>query len=246
MKKQAQLVDKIYKLNRDVAPLTFALSSRNTARKPLMYFDGQVNRALRYARNQKTPFEDEQDGNFILEPIVFEDGFLSVPKENQVLQHFLSLHPDSGSTFSEVNKEKDAQEELDYMVVEADALVAARKMSVTEMEMIARVLLEIDPSKLSSAELKRDILILAKRYPSDFLEALEDPSLDLYGKVSLILEKGLLGMRNNGRDIHFNLKTNKKRMMTVPFGEDPKSAIAAYLQSDDGIEVLKMLDKQLE
>jgi hypothetical protein len=132
------------------------------------------------------------------------------------------------------------------MVVEADALVAARKMSVTEMEMIARVLLEIDPSKLSSAELKRDILILAKRYPSDFLEALEDPSLDLYGKVSLILDKGLLGMRNNGRDIHFNLKTNKKRMMTVPFGEDPKSAIAAYLQSDDGIEVLKMLDKQLE
>jgi hypothetical protein len=78
------------------------------------------------------------------------------------------------------------------------------------------------------------------------LEALEDPSLDLYGKVSLILDKGLLGMRNNGRDIHFNLKTNKKRMMTVPFGEDPKSAIAAYLQSDDGIEVLKMLDKQLE
>jgi len=55
-----------------------------------------------------------------------------------------------------------------------------------------------------------------------------------------------LGMRNNGRDIHFNLKTNKKRMMTVPFGEDPKSAIAAYLQSDEGIEVLKMLDKQLE
>jgi hypothetical protein len=184
MKKQAQLVDKIYKLNRDVAPLTFTLSSRNTSRKPLMYFDGQVNRALRYARNQKTPFEDEQDGNFILEPIVFEDGF-------QVLQHFLSLHPDSGSTFSEVNKEKDAQEELDHMVVEADALVAARKMSVTEMEMIARVLLEIDPSKLSSAELKRDILILAKRYPSDFLEALEDPSLDLYGKVSLILDKGL-------------------------------------------------------
>jgi len=34
------------------------------------------NRPLRYARNQKSPFEDEQDGNVILEPIVFEDGML--------------------------------------------------------------------------------------------------------------------------------------------------------------------------
>tara|TARA_R110000796_G_scaffold24827_4_gene70546 strand:+ start:340 stop:1080 length:741 start_codon:yes stop_codon:yes gene_type:complete len=246
MKNSNPIVDKVYKLNRDVAPLTFTLSSRNTARKPLMYFDGQVNRALRYARNQKTPFEDEQDGNFILEPIVFEDGFLSVPKENQVLQHFLSLHPDSGAAFSEVDKEKDAQEELDYMVLEADALAAARKMDLTEMEMVARVLLEIDPSKLSSSELKRDILILAKRYPEDFLDALEDPSMDMFGKVALFLEKNLLGLRNNGRDVHFNLKTNKKRMMSVPFGEDPKSAIAAYLKSDDGIEILKMLEKHLE
>ena len=47
-----------------------------------MYFDErqELNRALRYARNQKSPFEDEQDGNAIVEPIVFEDGFLSVPK----------------------------------------------------------------------------------------------------------------------------------------------------------------------
>ena len=246
MKNQAPIVDKVYKLNRDVAPLTFTLSSRNTSRKPLMYFDGKVNRSLRYARNQKSPFEDEQDGNFILEPIVFEDGFMSVPKENQVLQHFLSLHPDSGTTFSEVNKEKDAQEELDIITMEADALVAARSMDIKEMEMIARVLLEIDPSKVSSSELKRDILILAKRYPQDFLDALEDPSIDMYGKVALFLQNNLLGFRNNKRDVHFNLKTNKKRMMSIPFGEDHNSAIAAYLQSNDGIEILKMLEKHLE
>jgi hypothetical protein len=246
MKNQAPIVDKVYKLNRDVAPLTFTLSSRNTSRKPLMYFDGKVNRSLRYARNQKSPFEDEQDGNFILEPIVFEDGFMSVPKENQVLQHFLSLHPDSGTTFSEVNKEKDAQEELDFITMEADALVAARNMDIKEMEMIARVLLEIDPSKVSSSELKRDILILAKRYPQDFLDALEDPSIDMYGKVALFLQNNLLGFRNNKRDVHFNLKTNKKRMMSIPFGEDHNSAIAAYLQSNDGIEILKMLEKHLE
>jgi hypothetical protein len=114
--------DKMYILTRKSAPLSFMLASRNSRRKPLLYFDGQSNRALRYARNQRSPFEDEQDGNAILEPIVFEDGFLFVPKTNPVLQHFLSLHPGYGNIFEEVNNEKDAQEEVENLNAEVDAL----------------------------------------------------------------------------------------------------------------------------
>lgn len=243
---QSTLENKVYKLTKNAAPLSFMLSTRHSRRKPLLYFDGKTNRALRYASNQKSPFEDEQDGNVILEPIVFENGFLSVPKENQVLQHFLSLHPSNGTVFIEVNKEQDAQGELETMNLEADAILAARSMDVSQMEMVARVMLDIDPDRLSSTELRRDMMILAKRYPADFLEAVEDPEMDMYSKVTLMIQKGILGLRNNGRNVHYNLKNNKKRMMTVPFGEDPKTAIAAYLQSDEGIEVLKLLDKHLE
>jgi hypothetical protein len=87
-----QLKDKIYVLKASTTPLSFMLSSRNTRRYPLLHFDEEkgVNRPLRYARNQKTPFEDEQDDNAILEPVVFEDGYLTVPKTNPVLQWFLS------------------------------------------------------------------------------------------------------------------------------------------------------------
>ena len=58
-------VDKVYKLTKDKAPLSFMLTSKHTRRKPLLYFDDTegVNKPLRYARNQKTPFQDEQDGN---------------------------------------------------------------------------------------------------------------------------------------------------------------------------------------
>ena len=88
MKKQQQYVDKTYRLTRDAAPLTFMLPVRNSRRSPLLWFDETkgTNRALRYGANQKSPFEDEQDGNVIIEPIVFEDGFLTVPRTNQVLQ----------------------------------------------------------------------------------------------------------------------------------------------------------------
>ena len=95
MKKQQQYVDKTYRLMRDAAPLSFMLPVRNSRRSPLLHFDEDkgINRALRYAVNQKSPFEDEQDGNAIVEPIIFEDGFLRVSRTNQVLQEFLALSP---------------------------------------------------------------------------------------------------------------------------------------------------------
>ena len=84
MKKPKTTVTKQYKLKRDVAPLCFMLNSHHNKRSPLLYFDEEsgVNKPLRYARNQKSPFEEEQDGNAIMEPIVFEDGFLTVDRTN--------------------------------------------------------------------------------------------------------------------------------------------------------------------
>ena len=89
---------------------------------------------LASAQNAFDSFEDEQDDNVILSPIVFEDGLLFVPKENQILQHFLSVHPENGKTFEEVNKEADAQGEIDTINLEADALIAARSMDISQME----------------------------------------------------------------------------------------------------------------
>jgi len=112
MKTKVQRVDKIYKLTRNAAPLSLMLATRHTRRFPLLWFDPEteVNRELRYARNQKSPFVDEQDGNAIIEPVIFEDGFLRVSKSNQVLQKFLEVHPHNGIKFQELDKSKDAQD----------------------------------------------------------------------------------------------------------------------------------------
>jgi len=39
MTKQAQFVDKVYKLTREAAPLSFMLPTRNSKRFPLLWFD---------------------------------------------------------------------------------------------------------------------------------------------------------------------------------------------------------------
>jgi hypothetical protein len=239
--------DKVYKLIKDSAPLSYMLPTRHTAQFPLLYFDEEsgVNRALRYARNQKSPFEDEQDGNVVLEPIIFEDGFLTVPRTNPVLQQFLYYHPSNGLAFQEVNEERDANEEVNRLNSEVDALLAARDLKVEQVEMIARVLFNKDISKVSTAELRRDILVYAKNHPAEFLDIINDPTLKLQATVSLLFEKGFLAFRKNQKEVWFNTNTNKTKMLNVPYGEDPMFIVSSFLQSDEGIENYKLLEKLL-
>lgn len=236
-------VDKVYKLKIG-NPLSYTLASRNHSRFPLMWFDekNNINRTLRYATNQKSPFEDEQDGNAIIEPIIFEDGFLRVPKQNPVLQQFLHYHPLNGIIFGEVDKEKDAAAEVEDLDLEIEALVQAKQLSIDQIETLTRVMFGKDPSTISTAELKRDILVYAKTDPKEFLNILNDPELQFQAKVRLFFENKLLVLRNNEKEVWWNTTTKKTKMLGVPYGESPYEIAAQYLQSDEGIDSLKMLE----
>jgi hypothetical protein len=246
MAKSVTPADKVYKLKIG-NPLSYTLASRNHPRFPLMWFDekNNVNRALRYCTNQKSPFEDEQDGNAIIEAIIFEDGFLRVPKQNPVLQQFLHYHPLNGVIFTEVDKEKDAASEVVDLDLEIEALVEARALTLEQLETLTRVMFGKDPSTVSTAELKRDILVFAKRDPKEFLNILNDPELKFQAKIRLFFENKLLVLRNGEKEIWFNTATNKKKMLSVPFGEDPYEMAGHFLQSDEGIDSLKMLEASL-
>jgi hypothetical protein len=246
MKKQKVLKDRTYRLSGATAPLSYSIRTRNSRRKPLLHFDGESNRALRYASNQKTPFEDEQDGNAILEPVVFENGFLYVDKTNVVLQEFLSIHPDNGSVFVEVDTEKDASVEVENLDYQLEAQLQARDLNIEMLETIGRVVLGMNIDKMSTAELKRDVRLYAKNEPEDFLDTLNDPMLKLQNLASKLLDEGLLRLKNNNKDVYFNLGGNKKKMITLPFGESPVYTIASYFQTDEGIEVMTMLENKLE
>ncbi len=248
--KKPEYVAKAYRLKGAKAPLSYMLASRHSQRSPLLYFDEEqgLNRPLRYSRNQKSPFEDEQDGNAILEPIVFEDGMLSVNKENQVLQKFLHLHPSNGNVFEEINRERDAATELEHVEMELEAQIAAKEVTkdIKKLIQVCRVLMGNRVEAMTSPELKRDLLIYSKNNPEDFLDTISDPKLELMDDVHQFFSATLLGFRNNGKDVYYNLSNNKKKMLTVPFGEDPYFIVSSFLQSDDGLEVYKLLKNKLK
>ena len=247
MKTKIAQTNKVYKLTRQETPLSYMIPTRHTSNFPLLWFDEEnnTNRTLRYARNQKSVFEDEQDGNIIVEPIIFEDGFLHVPKENPQLQQFLYYHPLNGKRFIEVNKEVDAQVEVERLTTEVDALIEARNLSLDQIESIGRVLFNKDTSKITTAELKRDILVYAKTDPKTFLEVINDPTLKLQASVSQFFDKGLLAFRKSNKEVWYNTSSNKTKMLNVPYGEEPMFIVSSFLQSDDGIDILKMLEKLL-
>lgn len=238
--------DRTYLLKLENAPLSYFIAHKDTARKRLLYYNEETNtnHPLRYARNSNSPFQDEQDANVIVEPIVFEDGVLNVPKTNPVLQEFLHYHPGNGTEFYEFDPEKDAQEDVEYLFNEIDALILARDLAdkdFTTLEAVARLVLRGNVDKMSSAEIKRDMMIFAKKYPQDFMEAATDSSLKINNFAARAFSSGYFTFRNN-KDIHFNLKDNKKRLMTVPFGHDHIHVLASYLQSDEGLELYKFLE----
>lgn len=241
-----KLKSRTYVLKRKDAPLSLMIPSKGTTRKPLLYFDGKTNRQLRYSPNQPSPFIDEQDGNVVLEPIVFEDGMLHVPESNPILQQFLYYHPGNGRIFEELDSERDAQRDLEYLDVEVDALIAAKSMELTMMETVARIGLGIQADKKTSAELKRDVIVFAKKQPLRFMEILNDPLLKVQDIVARAFEQQILKMKNKNRDIYFNFPDNKSKFMTIPFGEHRISTVSKYLQSDEGIETLKLLERHVE
>lgn len=245
MKQSNQLKDRVFVLTNDMAPLSYTLPSRHTKRFSLLHFDGTTNRALRYSRNQKSVFEDEQDDKAILEPIIFEDGVLVVPSNNPVLGKFMDLHPFNGDVFKEVNTEQDAAMDIEELNIELDAQIAARNLELEKMLSIAQLVYGSVVDSMTTPEIKRDIFLYARQYPKEFLELLDSPDLEEAAMASKALSAGLFAMRNNNKEIWFNLPGNKRKLMNVQPGEDPVSLLTIYFESADGASVAEMIKSKL-
>ena len=247
MKNVEKYTSKTYRLLNGRSPLSYTIPSRNSSRSPLLWFDEDkgVNRPLRYARNQKSPFEDEQDGNAILEPVVFEDGMLTVDRSNQVLQKFLYYHPQNGNVFEEVNREVDAAQELEEARMELDAQVLAMELPMEKMITVCRVFIGNAVDRMSTPEIKRDLLMFAKTRPEELIDIINDPMLELQDTIMKFFDNKLLKFSKGGKEVWYNLKSNKKKMLNIPHNTDPYYIIGSYLQSDDGIEMFKILKKSL-
>ena len=236
-----EIKDRVYYIKGNKKPLSQMLRSAN-----IYWFDEDLGyeRELKYCENQKTPFVDEMKGEQRLSHIVFRNGALHVTREKTVLQKLLSLyHPQKNVTYEEWKPVVNASNEIDYIEMEIEALNAARNIDIDMVEAIMRVEVGSAVSSMSSKELKRDLLLYAKRNPELFLELVNDENVVLRNFGIKATEMGILKLSNDQRT--FLWGSNDRKLMNVPFDEHPYSALAAWFKTDEGMEIYSNIEKRL-
>ena len=241
-----EIKDRIYYLKGNKSPLTLTIPGKHTRKHALLYFDptSGKQREIRYATNQDSPLVDEQKGECTMGHIRFHDGTLAVKKEQQNLQKLLSLyHPLKGKLYEEFSAVEEAEDDLDVLDLQIDALNAARNMDVDQAEAILRVESGSKVSSMSSKELKRDLLLFAKNNPQLFISLANDDNVQLRNTAIRAEEAGIIKLSGDQRT--FTWGSNGRKLMNVPFDENPYSAFAAFLKTDEGVEIYKSIDKKL-
>ena len=241
-KPEWEIKDRMYYLNYNLTPLTYTIKASN-----IYWFDQEkgYERELKNTSNQRSCFVDEMVGDQRLEHITFRDGSLFVPKNKQTLQKLLSLyHPDLGGLYLERKPVEEAADEIDTLELEIEALMAARSMDIDMAEAVMRVELGSKVSSMSSKELKRDLLLYAKKNPKLFLDLVNDDNIQLRNFGIKATELGLLKLSSDQRT--FMWGSNDRKLLNVPFDEHPYTTLAHWFKTDEGMEIYTNIEKQLK
>jgi len=245
-KPEWEIKDRVYYLKGNKNPLTLTIPGKHTRKHALLYFDEKTGkqREIRYATNQDSPLVDEQKGEVTMGHIRFLKGTLTVKKAQQNLQKLLSLyHPLKGKLYNEFSAKDVAIDDLDILDLQIDALNAARAMDVDHGEAILRVELGSKVNEMSSKELKRDLLLFARSNPELFISLANDENVQLRNFAIRAQEVGIISLSQDQRT--FIWVSTGRKLMNVPFDENPYSAFAAFLKTDEGVEIYKSIDKKL-
>ena len=246
-KPEWEFKDRTYYLIGNKQPIIATIPGKHTEKRSLLWFDQEkgYQRELRYATNQRSPFVDEQEGPVTLEHIVFRNGTLTVPAAKQNLQKLLSLyHPLKDKLYAEFDAVKVAEYDLDDIELAIDALNLAKELDLDILEGILRVDQGSKVKNMTSKEIKRDALIYAKRNPALFIELATDENVQLRNLGVKAVEQGFIKLSQDQR--YFTWGSTDRKLFTIPFDENPYSALAAWFKTDEGVEVFQNLQKRLK
>ena len=97
---------------------------------------------------------------------------------------------------------------------------------------------------MSSKELRRDLLVFARRDPKLFLDLVSDDNIKLRNFGIKAVENRIINLSSDQR--YFTWASNNRKIMTVPFDEHPYSALAAWFKTDEGMEIYSNIEKRLK
>ena len=86
--------------------------------------------------------------------------------------------------------------------------------------------------------------MFAKNNPSLFIELANDENVVLRNFGIRATEANVIRLSDDQR--YFMWASNGKKLMTIPFDENPYSAFAAFLKTDEGVQIYKSIEKKFK
>jgi hypothetical protein len=197
-------------------------------------------REIRYCPNEPSIYVDEQSENAVKQSVAFRDGRLFVPKEKPNLRKFLEIHPQNGPIFKEVNKRRDAEQELQKEFLLTDAIAKVRDTDINDLLPVA-IYFGVNINAPVS-EIRYNLLNIAKRKTQDFLQSFDSPQVMARSTVQQAKEYQIINVKSNGV---FWFDSNNL-IVSVPVGQEPIDVMTRFCLTEKGAATLSNLEERLD
>jgi len=206
--------------------------------------DKDTVREIRYCPNEPSIYIDEQSQNARREAITFREGRIFVPKDKPNLRLFLEAHPlnmaNGGQLFKEVNKKVEAEQELKKEFLQNEAIMMVREKSIEELLPVA-IYFNVNIDQPTS-EIRFNLLQIAKKKPSEFMEAFDSPQVQVRSTVKQAADYQILNVKKDG--VYWF--DSNGLVVSVPVGQDPLDVMVRFCLTEKGSSVLSSLEEKLE
>jgi len=200
-------------------------------------------REIRYCENENSIFKDEQSNSSVKTPIVFRMGRVFVHENKPNLKKYLDMHPgnvsNGGSTFYLVDHEADAEKEIESEFLSVDAISMVRDKPLEDLMSVAMAFNVQTDRKV--AEIKHDLLQIAKANPKKFIESFDNPVVSMKAKIKQAQSMQILKMDSDA----VRWFDSNKIVLSVPAGQDPVDIMVRYCLTESAAPVVAEIERQL-
>lgn len=201
-------------------------------------------REIRYCPNEPSIYVDEQSDNAIKESVAFREGKLFVPREKPNLKMFLDAHPmnigNGGKLFKEVDKQRDAEQELQREFKLTEAVAMVRDKDIQDLLPIA-LYFKVNINQ-PTAEIRFNLLRIAKSKPQEFIEAFDSPQVTTRATIQQAGDYQIINMKNDG--VYWF--DSNSLIVSVPVGQDAMDVMVRFCLTEKGAPVLGDIEERLD
>ena len=201
-------------------------------------------RFANYSPSEPTIWKDEQLENSASAPVIFRNGYLTVPANDPALRFFMEIHPgnvvNGGKSFKIVDKKNDAAVEIKKEFAVHDAVSILKNAEMNDLLSVA-LYFKVNIDKKSS-EIKFDLLKIAKKKPTEFINAFDDPMVKTKATIRQAFDYQML--KSNATSVRWF--DSNSLIVSVPHGQEPEDILTRFCLTEKGASILSEIEQQLE